>query len=157
MLAGCSSAGSVATSTTTTAPPAGPGVPGVVDAATVGTLGRVLVDRAGDTLYRYGPDGFGAPRCTGACAVTWPPLTVAPGSRTTVAGPGVSAADVGTVTRADGSLQVTYDLRPLYTYSGDTAPGQANGEGKGGTWAVVPVAGGGGTSPKGRTTHVTGG
>ena len=144
--------------TTTTAAPVGPVAPttGLVDAATIGALGTVLVDRQGMTLYRYGPDGFGAPRCTGPCTSTWTPLTVAPGTRTRVAGPGLAVSDVGTVTRPDGSLQVTYELRPLYTYAGDTAPGQANGQGAaGGRWSVVAVALTG-TGPSRSTTTTSG-
>ena len=73
-----------------------------------------------------------------------------------MAGPGLAVSDVGTVTRPDGSLQVTYELRPLYTYAGDTAPGQANGQGAaGGRWSVVAVALTG-TGPSRSTTTTSG-
>jgi predicted lipoprotein with Yx(FWY)xxD motif len=111
----------------------------VVDAAAVGTYGTILTSSSGYTLYRYVPDGTGPPTCTGACATTWPPLTVPPGTTTVPAGPGVSAADVGAVTRPDGSIQVTYEKMPLYTYAGDAAPGRAEGQGIGGQWYVIPV------------------
>ena len=153
-LAACGSSGSSTTTTTaaatTTTGAAAPTV-GVVDAATVGTHGTVLVTKTGVTLYRYVPDGTGAPMCTGQCATIWPPLTVVAGSTAPAAGTGVASADLGTVTRSDGTLQMTYKKMPLYTYSGDTAPGQANGQGTGNVWFVVPV-GSGSTGTSGSTT-----
>ncbi len=112
----------------------------VVDAAVVGSYGKILVSSSGRTLYRYTPDGTGPPTCTGACATTWPPLTVPTGTAAVAAGPAVVATDLGTVARSGGALQVTYKKMPLYTYSGDTAAGQANGQGIGGIWYVIPVA-----------------
>jgi len=125
-----------ASSTTTTA-----STPAVVGVATVASHGTVLVTAKGDTLYTYTPDGTGPSTCSGACATAWPPLTVPAGTTTPTAGSGVPAADLGTVARSDGSLQVTFQKKPLYTFAGDTAPGKAAGQGVGGVWFVVPVSG----------------
>lgn len=160
LLAACGSNSSSAT--TTTAPTTNTsGVPsttavasGVVDSATVGTHGVILVSGSGATLYRYSPDGTGASTCTGACAAAWPPLTVPAGSTTPAAGSGVPGAELATTTRSDGTLQVTFKKMPLYAYSGDSAPGQANGQGVGGVWSVVPVSGGS-SSPSGSSGVTT--
>jgi len=158
LLAACGSSNSSSTTTTTastattssssstTAP-----VSGVVEASSVGTHGVVLVSRTGVTLYRYAPDGTGAPTCTGACSTAWPPLTVPAGSTAPAAGSGVTSADLGTVARSDGALQVTYKKMPLYTYAGDATSGQANGQGVGGVWFVVPVSGANSTASTGAT------
>jgi predicted lipoprotein with Yx(FWY)xxD motif len=125
-------------------------VPVSVAAAPVGSLGTVLVTASGVTLYRYSPDGTGKSVCTGGCAAAWPPLTVPAGTTHVGAGRGVTAADLGTIRRADGTLQVTYQGRPLYRYVGDTKPGQASGQGLEGTWFVVtPTAS---TASTGSTT-----
>lgn len=89
-----------------------------------GDLGRVLIDAEGHTLYYFEKDKGGKSACYGACAKAWPPL-LAEGSQE--ARGGVSAAKMGTTERSDGSVQVTYAGWPLYTYTVDTAPGEANG------------------------------
>ncbi len=103
--------------------------------ATVSTgstsLGTVLVDAQGMTLYYLTTEHGGHIQCTGGCATTWPPLTVPAGSTPTSAG---AVTRLGTVTRPDGSTQVTFDGAPLYRYSGDTASGQTNGNGVDGVW-----------------------
>jgi predicted lipoprotein with Yx(FWY)xxD motif len=158
VLAACGSSSSTATTTTgaansnsssTSAPPSG-----VVDASTVGSHGVILVSKTGATIYHYTPDGTGPPTCTGACAGVWPPVTVPAGSAAPTAGSGVTAADLGTVARPDGTIQVTYKHMPLYTYTGDTAPGQANGQGVAGIWFVITASGGTSTST-GATTATT--
>ena len=111
----------------------------VVALATRSSLGTVLVDHTGATLYRYTPDGTGKSTCTGSCASTWPPLTVPAGTTQVVAGTGIAAGDLGTITRSDGSVQVTFKGMPLYRYSGDTKAGDATGQGLNGIWFVVPV------------------
>ena len=103
---------------------------GTMDIAGVGT---VLVGPDKRTLYTYKPDGVGVSTCNGGCASAWPPLAAS-------AAPTVPAAFAGKVTlitRADGSKQVAYNGHPLYRFSGDSAPGQANGQGSGGNWFVV--------------------
>ncbi len=109
----------------------------VVSAKSVGSLGTILVDQSGLTLYRFSPDGTGKRTCTGACAMTWPPLTVS--SPQVTAGNGVTASALGTITRPDGSLQVAFNGMPLYRFSGDKKAGDTAGQGVGGTWFVVPA------------------
>jgi predicted lipoprotein with Yx(FWY)xxD motif len=99
---------------------------------------RVLADGKGFTLYWFAPDTPASSACNGTCAAYWPPVTGTPS-----AGPGVTGR-LGTIRRADGSTQATYDGHPLYTYVGDTAPGQANGNNlnlNGGLWHQVPASG----------------
>ncbi len=78
--------------------------------------------------------------CTGGCATTWPPLTVTSAGSVT-GGTGVTGR-IGTMTRADGTLQVTYNGAPLYFYSGDAAAGDAHGQGIGGVWFAATAGGG---------------
>jgi len=134
------------------------GTTAVVAASSRGSLGVVLTDGVnGPTLYRYTPDGTGKPTCTGACATAWPPLTVPAGTTTVAAGAGVPAADLGSVTRPDGTLQVTFRGMPLYRYAGDSQPTQTNGQGVGGTWFVVnPTAPPGTASTATSTSRVSG-
>ena len=107
----------------------------VVKLARNSTLGEILVDSKGDTLYRFTKDTSSTSHCTGSCAGLWPPLLLPAGGTSPEGGPGVSG--LGTVIRGVGQIQVTYDGHPLYTYSGDTAPGQTNGQGLLGTWFVM--------------------
>ncbi|HYZ52634.1 MAG TPA: hypothetical protein VE733_03880, partial [Streptosporangiaceae bacterium] len=98
----------------------------------------VLANARGLTLYWFVPDTATTSNCYGTCAAYWPPVK---GPAT--AGPGVTGR-LGTIKRSDGSIQATYNGRPLYTYIGDTAPGQASGNGlnlNGGLWYEVPVSG----------------
>lgn len=91
----------------------------------------VLTDGKGFTLYSFAPDTPTMSHCYGSCAAYWPPVTGSP-----VAGPGVTGK-VSTIRRTNGSLQVVYDGHPLYTYVGDSEPGQANGNAidlNGGYW-----------------------
>lgn len=97
-------------------------------------LGHILVNAEGLTLYAFTQDSADQSACTGGCPDIWPPLTV---EEQPVAGEGVNSDLLGTLTRGDGSAQVTYDGHPLYTYSEDTGPGDTNGQGFGGSWYVV--------------------
>jgi predicted lipoprotein with Yx(FWY)xxD motif len=104
-------------------------------------LGKILVDAKGRSLYLFEADKGTMSACGGACATVWPPLTTT-GKPT--AGTGVSASKLGTAKRDDGSTGVTYNGHPLYTYAGDSAPGQTNGEGIdgfGAEWYVLSGAG----------------
>lgn len=100
------------------------------------SLGEVLVDGDGMTLYLFTPDTGTDSTCYDACAAAWPVLK-GPGS----AGEGVEADDLGTTTRKDGSVQVTYYGHPLYHYAGDGAPGDVSGQDVGGKWYVVDAEG----------------
>jgi predicted lipoprotein with Yx(FWY)xxD motif len=104
-------------------------------AASIGGT-TVLVDSAGRTLYTFAPDPAGKSVCTGSCAVYWPPVR-----GPLKAGPGVTGT-LSTITRTDGSVQETYNGHPLYTYVGDSGPGQEHGNNlnlNGGLWRVVPA------------------
>ncbi len=122
----------------------------VIQTATVTVKGQsetVLTNAQGMTLYYFTPDSAKQSACSGACAQTWPPLVFTgsggPTSSTTLAGKLSVQMD------ANGR-QVEYNGHPLYTFSGDTAPGQTNGEGLLGKWFVatpsLSVQGGGSTS-----------
>jgi predicted lipoprotein with Yx(FWY)xxD motif len=96
----------------------------------------VLTNVHGYTLYWFAPDSATASRCGGTCAAYWPPMIGTPSA------PGVTGT-LATVRRSSGALQVTYDGHPLYTYVGDSAPGQANGNRinlNGGWWYEMKVS-----------------
>lgn len=103
-----------------------------------GALGTILVDNEGNTLYLYAKDTPNAPACDAGCLGSWPAL-VSDGAATV--GEGLGLDDVGTVTAADGSTQVTFYGHPLYHFAGDAAPGDANGQGLGGVWFAVDAEG----------------
>ena len=105
------------------------------------SLGRILVDSRGRTLYLFGKDSRGKSACTGKCATFWPPL-LAGGKPQAAAG--ARASLLGTIKRADGRLQVTYNHHPLYTFVKDKSKGQTKGEGVsafGSKWYAVSPAG----------------
>lgn len=99
------------------------------------TLGDHLSAFNGMTLYTYASDSAGVSTCTGSCATTWPPYTVPSAGDIHV--PANITGNVSTITRADGTLQVTYNGMPLYFYAKDTKPGDATGQGVGGVWFVA--------------------
>ncbi len=104
------------------------------------SLGRVLVDAKGRTLYLFEKDRNGRSSCSGACATSWPPL-IAARPKT---GAGLRRTGLGTTRRADGRTQVTYGGHPLYRFVADTRPGATQGEGIdafGARWYVVNAAG----------------
>jgi predicted lipoprotein with Yx(FWY)xxD motif len=104
-------------------------------------LGRFLVDDQGRTLYLFEADNGMASNCDSGCAQAWPPLLTSTGDK---AGSGVSAAELGTTTRKDGSTQVTYNGHPLYYFVADRKPGDTTGQGLnqfGAPWYVVSPAG----------------
>jgi predicted lipoprotein with Yx(FWY)xxD motif len=109
----------------------------VIGTASVSGAGTVLVDPRGFTLYRFVPESGGKAVCTGGCAGTWPPLKVGAGA--TVSSSASLPGKLGTITLPDGTREATYNNWPLHTFSGDSAPGQDNGQGIGGQWfAVTP-------------------
>lgn len=99
-------------------------------------LGDILVDASGKTLYLFMPDAQGESTCYDQCEAAWPPLT-----GQVSAGDGVDASLLGTVPRTDGSIQVTYNGWPLYSFAADSAPGDTNGQGVNDVWFVVDAAG----------------
>jgi predicted lipoprotein with Yx(FWY)xxD motif len=110
--------------------------------STSGTsLGRVLVNSRGHTLYLFEKDRNGKSACAGNCASFWPPLIAAAKPR---AAGGAKASLLGTTRRADGRMQVTYKRHPLYTFAKDTKKGQTRGEGIdafGAEWYAISPAG----------------
>jgi predicted lipoprotein with Yx(FWY)xxD motif len=128
--------------------------------ATVGvessSLGKILEDAQGRTLYLFQADKGTKSACFGPCATNWPPLR----SANPTVGSGANASMIGTTKRSDGQAQVTYNGHPLYTFKGDSSAGDTSGQGIkafGGLWYVVSPAGqqvtgsasnsGGGSSP----------
>jgi predicted lipoprotein with Yx(FWY)xxD motif len=150
LLAAACGSGTASTTTTTSGSASSPaaaasGSAFVVKTAKIASLGTVLVDSKGMTLYHYTLDHPPKIACTGGCASIWPPLLVPSGAH--VMGP----KGVGTMKRPGGTTQVTYKGLPLYTYVGDKSPGQAAGQGYTHTWYVLrigaaPAAGGSTTS-----------
>ena len=105
--------------------------------ATIGGA-TVVTNAKGFTLYWFVPDTSTKSNCNGTCAAFWPPV-----KGPVTAGPGVTGT-LGTITRSDGSAQATWNGHPLYTYVGDTAAGEAKGNGvnqSGGVWHEVTVSG----------------
>jgi predicted lipoprotein with Yx(FWY)xxD motif len=102
------------------------------------SLGTVVVNGSGRTVYFFDKDtaGSGKSACSGSCASLWPAVTASG----TPAGTGV-AGKLGTITRADGTKQVTLNGHPLYTYAGDSKAGDVAGQGVAGIWWVVSPAG----------------
>jgi predicted lipoprotein with Yx(FWY)xxD motif len=98
-------------------------------------LGTIVVDASFRTVYYFDEDtaGSGTSACSGDCLEKWPPVTADAGSPEV---DGVTG-DVATITRDDGTTQLTLDGRPLYPSAGDGAPGDVNGQGVGGVWWVV--------------------
>jgi predicted lipoprotein with Yx(FWY)xxD motif len=110
---------------------------------------RVLTNAKGFTLYSFAPDTPTTSRCNGTCAQNWPPVQ-GPATAPGVTGP------FGTIKRSDGSTQATFDGHPLYTFVGDTAPGQAKGNGLnafGGLWHEVTTSG---SAPAGSSSSSSG-
>jgi len=119
----------------------------LVGTRSISGIGTVLDTSKGLTLYHMKPETNGQIKCTGSCTSTWAPLLASGGTAPT-APAGVSGT-FGTVKRPDGGEQVTFDGMPLYTFSGDTGPGEANGQGLEGIWFAVTTAakaGAGGSS-----------
>jgi predicted lipoprotein with Yx(FWY)xxD motif len=150
VLAACGSSGTSASSSGASTPSASTSAAaaasGLKTAKVAGTT--VLTNAKGFTLYAFARDGTNKSACTGACATSWPP-TPAPANASAVKAP------FATITRAGGSMQLTFHGHPLYTFVGDTAPGQNKGNGVnafGGLWHEAPASGNtvpAGTSPSG--------
>ena len=102
------------------------------------SLGNILVDGQGNTLYKFDKDTAGTSTCYDQCAALWPAL-VATGTPT--AGPGLDASKLTTIDRTDGTKQVKYGEYPLYHYASDTAAGDTKGQGVAKIWWVVGADG----------------
>jgi predicted lipoprotein with Yx(FWY)xxD motif len=125
------------------------------------SLGKILTDGSGRTLYLFQKDSGPKSTCSGACASNWPPFTAK--TKPAVSG-GASSADITLISRAGGGKQVTYKGHPLYYYAGDKSAGDMNGQGVnafGAAWYVLSPAGstvmgkassGGGGSSSGGST-----
>jgi predicted lipoprotein with Yx(FWY)xxD motif len=133
---GSSAASTVATSSAPSA--AASGV--ALQVTSNSSLGQIVTTSAGMTVYRYDADSASPSKsnCSGQCVAAWPPVLVTGSAKPQVSG--VSGSLVGEITRSDGTKQITLDGWPLYTYAGDTAAGQASGQGVGKSWwAVTPT------------------
>jgi len=149
--------GSSASSSSSSAAPAGgaaatTGAPaassGSATVITTGTSsgGAFLTNGSGRAIYLFLADGKDKSTCSGACASAWPPVTTT--GQPTASG-SVNASDLGTITRSDGTTQVTYDGHPLYYFAGDTGAGMDKGQGLdgfGAKWWLVAPSGAGITS-----------
>jgi predicted lipoprotein with Yx(FWY)xxD motif len=122
-------------------------------------VGSVLTNASGFTLYTFQADSGSTSNCYGSCATFWPPLL---GTAHMAAGQKIDG-HFGTTTRKDGKIQVTYDGHPLYTYAGDTAPGDTKGNAinqDGGIWNVITTSksgASGGAQPQPSASASTGG
>jgi predicted lipoprotein with Yx(FWY)xxD motif len=135
-LAACSSAGTSTTGGSGSSSSPAAGTAGSVKTATIGGA-TVLTNSKGFTLYTFAPDTSTTSKCNGSCATSWPPVTGP------VTGAGVTGT-FATITRSGGAVQATFDGHPLYTFAGDTAPGQGNGNGVnefGGLWHEITTSG----------------
>jgi predicted lipoprotein with Yx(FWY)xxD motif len=129
--------------------------PASVTASLVKTApARILVSAQGMTLYIFTLDKKNQSTCTGGCAKFWPPLLLSPGMQEPVNAAG-STAVFGVAPLTDGSLQLTFDGAPLYTFIKDKKPGEINGQGVGGTWWTVVLPGKLSTSDSTVTSLVT--
>jgi predicted lipoprotein with Yx(FWY)xxD motif len=133
-----SNSGSGSGSKTSAAPQGAVGAPVSV---TSSPLGSILVDSKGKTIYFFAPDSANHSTCNGMCLQYWPIVSAPATLPTSVSG---VTAKLGSLTRSDGSHQLTVAGLPVYTYVGDSGPGTTKGQGlnlSGGLWWVVSPAG----------------
>jgi predicted lipoprotein with Yx(FWY)xxD motif len=160
---GSSSSSTAAGSPSSSAPAgASSSASAAISAKSVPGLGTVLVNGQGQTLYMLTSEKGGKITCTAAngCTQAWPETVLTSGATTPTAGSGVQASLLGTVKDASGNLEVTYNHWPLYTFSGDSGPGVAKGQGLtsfGGTWYVLNGSGNPVTSSPSGTASSGGG
>jgi predicted lipoprotein with Yx(FWY)xxD motif len=143
LLAACgsSSSGGAASPASTSAAPAASKASGQVAMlkSSKTSLGSVLTNSTGFTLYWFAIDTPTSSKCTGSCATYWPPVIGTPKAASGV----TLSGKLGTITRSDGSVQATYNGHPLYTYAGDKSPGQTSGNklnASGGLWYAVTLS-----------------
>ena len=141
-LAACSTSSPSTTPVATVAAPApstpassvAPAGSNVVVKATTTSLGAILVDSGGRTLYGFTNDTEARSTCSGTCATAWPPVIV---KQDWTVAPGLDSGVFSTVKRDDGTEQLMAGKWPLYTFSGDASAGDLNGQGSGNVWFVV--------------------
>jgi predicted lipoprotein with Yx(FWY)xxD motif len=143
LVAGCGTSGSSSTTarSATSGAAAAPTGGAVVISSTKGANGTYLTGTSGRALYLWMADTGGRSNCSGQCAKFWPPVVTK--TAASVSG-SASGADIGTVTRADGSKQVTYKGHPLYYFLEDTSAGSVKGQGSnnfGAKWWLVTPSG----------------
>ncbi len=150
LAAACSSGGSSSSTGAASGSPAGASSSGSAAASGSGKTvittasasgSTFLTDGSGRAVYLWAKDTGDVSTCTGACAGAWPPVTA---SGTVTASGSAKASDLGTITRSDGTKQVTYDGHPLYYFAGDSGPGTATGQGSdnfGAKWWLVAPSG----------------
>jgi predicted lipoprotein with Yx(FWY)xxD motif len=135
-LAACGGSEEEGSGTAATAAPTTAAANGTTVAVASRSLGNILVDAEGRTLYAFTKDQGDQSACSGQCADNWPALT-----GPAAAGNGVQAGLLSSAVQADGSSQVTYGGKPLYYFAGDAKAGDANGQGVGGVWFAVTADG----------------
>lgn len=106
--------------------------------ARVQSFGLFLTDADGRTLYAFDKDTMNTSNCTGTCLQNWPPYTV---QGAVTADPSLDKSKVGTMTRSDGTMQVTFDGHPLYYFVNDKNPGDVKGQGVANLWHVLSPRG----------------
>jgi predicted lipoprotein with Yx(FWY)xxD motif len=161
-LAACGGGGGGSPASAASTPPkAADGQTATIGLADAGSLGKVLVDSSGRTLYLFQKDSGTTSACTGPCAAAWPPLR---SSGKPVVGAGLSASKIAKTPRSDGKAQITYNGHPLYLFQGDKKPGDTAGQGVtafGGGWFALSSAGdmvsGSGSSSGGGSSSSGGG
>jgi predicted lipoprotein with Yx(FWY)xxD motif len=152
ILAACSSSGTSSTSGGSSSSSPAAATAGSLKTATIGGV-TVLTNANGFTLYSFAPDTPTKSNCNGTCAQNWPPV------KGPVTASGVTGT-FGTIKRSDGSVQATFDGHPLYAFAGDTAPGQAKGNGlnaAGGLWHEITTSGTAAPAPAGTSSSSGGG
>jgi predicted lipoprotein with Yx(FWY)xxD motif len=140
-VAGCGGGDDDGGQATAAPPKTKSGSAATIGVETSGSLGKILADSQGRTIYLFEKDTGATSTCSGECAVDWPPVTA--NGKPTV-GNGLAPSKVGTTKRSDGSRQVTYNEHPLYLFEGDHNPGDVNGQGInafGAAWYVVSPGG----------------
>jgi predicted lipoprotein with Yx(FWY)xxD motif len=154
VVAGCGSSGATTSSNSSTASAAAApstastastasqaSAHGLAVSTASGSSGTYLTGASGRAAYLWVADSNGKSSCSGACAGVWPPVTT---TGTPIASHGVKSADLGTITRSNGTKQVTYKGHPLYYYAADTASGMTKGEGSdsfGAKWWLITPSG----------------
>jgi predicted lipoprotein with Yx(FWY)xxD motif len=141
-----------------TSSPSSSASPVTISAKSVTGVGTILVNGNGQTLYVLTSEKGGKITCTddNGCTKVWPDTELPKGVTSATAGSGIQPSLLGTVKNSAGELYPTYHGWPLYTYAGDSGPGQAQGEGItsfGGTWYVLNAAGNPVTSGHLQTGH----